>query len=100
MDTHRRWIQALLVVVCLWIPGYMLYFQQTNPNASLFSAQIDRLWGIAVICIGSTIICALMIVAQLDIFCSLFNFTGRWSKILSDAAYTVYIVHPFFVVLM
>ena len=99
MASHRRWIQALLAGVCLWSLAYTLYLSYVVPNFSIAAAFTETTWAISVLFICSTAITALMLMAQLDLFQRRFSFKGRWSKILSSASYTVYIIHPFFVVL-
>ena len=99
MASHRRWIQALLAGVCLWSLAYTLYLSYVVPNFSIAAAFTETTWAISVVFICSTAITALMLMAQLDLFQRRFSFKGRWSKILSSASYTVYIIHPFFVVL-
>ena len=99
MANHRRWIQALLAGACLWSIAYTLYLSYAVPDFSVAAAYVQPMWDFSVLFFCSTAICALMLMAQLDLFYRRFSFTGRWSKLLSSVSYTVYIIHPFFVVL-
>ena len=99
MANHRRWIQALLAGACLWTVAFPLYLSFTVPGFSVADAFTLPAWDLSVLFVCSPAICALMLVAQLDLFSRRFSSTGRWSKLLSSASYTVYIIHPFFVVL-
>ncbi|GMH97635.1 hypothetical protein TrVE_jg9440 [Triparma verrucosa] len=96
MDKHRRWIYAVIVVHSVYNISYCMYYQQTHVGED-YDMEKNNFYLGTCIFVGTWLFIALMLFAQLDIFRNHFNWTGKWSKILSGASYTAYIVHPFFV---
>jgi len=95
MDKHRKKMYSTIAFFSVAMFGYSIYYQQSTPADDYDEASnTPSLIGLFVI---SWLFISLMLFCQLDFFRNHFNSTGKWSKILSGAAYTAYIIHPFFV---
>ncbi|GMH85249.1 hypothetical protein TL16_g10170 [Triparma laevis f. inornata] len=77
----RIWTYGIFIFACVGLLVFYL-LQGFNDGVTALSAYI---------------VIGLVFFVQLDFFRRHFNWTGRWSKILAQSAYTVYIIHPLFV---
>mmetsp|Transcript_24382 Transcript_24382/g.45784 ORF Transcript_24382/g.45784 Transcript_24382/m.45784 type:complete len:478 (+) Transcript_24382:910-2343(+) len=77
----RVWTFGIFILACV---GCLVFYllEGYNDLMSLLAAYI---------------MIGLAFFVQLDFFRRHFNWTGRWSKILAESAYTAYIIHPLFV---
>jgi len=94
MDKHRTKMYSTITLFSTAMFGYSLYYQQSTPAKDYKDDAPPLTVGLFVV---SWLFISLMLFCQLDFFRNHFNSTGKWSKILSGAAYTAYIIHPFFV---
>ncbi len=97
METIRVPVYMAFIAVCCAYIGISVGYGLAGVYGEDVYVKTE-LVGLSLMFFAPYLVFTLAFPVLLDFFYRNYNFTGTWTKVLSGASYTAYIIHPFFVV--